>query len=302
MIIPPEIIGYAQATQRKWQIPSSLILSAAIIESDLGKKVPSGSNNWFGIKALHGQSQREAVTGEQTPAGDKFTIVAGFRVFPSIQAGFDAYGELLGLGNPYHDMVTKYLQSNRTPADVQALTNSLTGVYATAKDYGSALINVQKADNLYQYDIEKANPTSNASPAVATMPAPSAQAPAPGPVPTVSSSVTIDWGSFAAQLLENSEPIIAAAAQAGLNLALSEIPLGSLIAHFIGPTVISQYVAQGVTALAGLLKNDKLTIPASDFLATFVANAFNANEPQLAKFLGDSITPTIKAFIDKLKL
>jgi len=45
MTIPPEIIGYAQDTQRKWQIPASLILSAAIIESDLGKKVPSGSNN-----------------------------------------------------------------------------------------------------------------------------------------------------------------------------------------------------------------------------------------------------------------
>jgi flagellum-specific peptidoglycan hydrolase FlgJ len=172
----PQIVGWAQAAQRVYQIPASLSLSAAMVESTLGLHTPPNSNNWFGIKSSSGVSSR---TREQTASGANYIIDSDFAVYPSAAAGFMAYGKLLGLGSPYHNMVTKFLQSARAPADVQTLTNSLTGVYASEEDppYGSVLIGVQKQYNLYQYD-------ALTTPVPAPAPAPITPIPAPAPTPT----------------------------------------------------------------------------------------------------------------------
>lgn len=129
-----------------------------------------------------------------------------------------------------------------------------------------------------------------------------AAAPAAAPVPTVSGAVTVDWGDWAAQALAAETPIIEAAAQAGISTALGAIPFGSVISSFIGPTVVNQYVAQGLTALEGVLAPEKLTIAPSNALETYVANAINANEPALAAFLGAQLGPMISAAIAKLGL
>lgn len=145
-----EIIGWAQAAQRKWQIPTSLILSAAKVESNLGKAVPPGSNNWFGIKTSHGGVK--SPTREQTPGGVDYTITAGFMVFAHPADSFMYYGELLGTFAPYRAMVSKFLASNRGPDGVQTLSLALTGVYASDNHYGVILVAVQKTFDLYQYD------------------------------------------------------------------------------------------------------------------------------------------------------
>lgn len=297
-----EIIGWAQAAQQKWQIPASLSLSAAKVESNLGKATPPGSNNWFGIKDSHGVVTS---TREETAGGVSYTIQAGFMMFATPADGFMYYGHLLGLGAPYHDMVTRFVNSPRGSADVQALSRALTGVYATALNYGSALIAVQQLYGLYQFDKLNGVPMADATtaaPVPATSSTPAPVTTPPRVTPTVAQPIRIDWGSFVDQLLANEAPIIEAAISGGINLALAQIPMGSMIEMFIGPTVINQYIQQGLTALEGVLANQSLTIPASNMLVTTVANMFIANEPKLAAFLGPNLDTLIKAAVAKLNL
>lgn len=164
-----DIIGWAMAAQRVYQIPASLNLSAAKLESNLGAATPPGTNNWHGIKDPHNTST--TATKEQRADGSWYTIAAGFRVFASPAESFMYYGQLLGLAAPYHDMVTVFLKSPRGPADVAALSHALTGVYATAKNYGAALVEIQQSFNLYQYDHVPAVVTPPAQPAPPAVPA-----------------------------------------------------------------------------------------------------------------------------------
>ena len=218
--LTPEVVGWAQASQAKWQIPASLILSAAAVESNFGKATPPNTNNWFGIKAAHGVM---APTGEQTPGGVRYTIEAGFMVFKTPADGFMYYGELLGTHAPYRAMVTTLLRSPRKPVDVQILSHALTGVYATALDYGAALIAAQQKYYLYQYDEEtpltdtaslSPSPTAAPLPAgsltgaapVSAAPAPAAPAvvavSAPAAPPTQNTTqLTLAYGAAAQQAL-----------------------------------------------------------------------------------------------------
>jgi len=182
-----EIVGWAQAGEKVYQIPASLNLAAAKVESNLGAETPPGSNNWHGIKDPKGVV---ASTNEQTAGGVVYTIRAGFMMFKSPADSFMYYGHLLGLYEPYHDMVTTFLKSTRGPADVRALANSLTGVYATAVKYGAALITVMDQYNLYQYDVLAAPQPSQPS-----VPVP-AQPKAP-PVPGLPNWWTVPMFSFA---------------------------------------------------------------------------------------------------------
>lgn len=147
-----EIVGWAKAAQRVYQIPASLNLSAAMLESSLGAHTPPHTNNWHGIKDPSNTSATP--TREQAADGSWYTIAAGFRIFKTPADSFMYYAHLLGLAKPYHDMVTTFLNSPRGPADVQRLSRSLTGVYASAHDYGDGLIKIQQEYNLYQYDAD----------------------------------------------------------------------------------------------------------------------------------------------------
>ena len=171
-----EIVSWAKAAERTYQIPASLNLSAAMLESALGKSTPPHTNNWHGIKDAH--NPEATATEEQAADGSWYTIEAGFKVFPTPADSFMYYGHLLGLAKPYHDMVTTFLRSPRGAADVQKLSHALTGVYASAHTYGDQLVNIQKQFNLYQYDA----PTQQASLAP-TPPAPIAPPAQPASVP-----------------------------------------------------------------------------------------------------------------------
>lgn len=153
MINIQEFVPFAQATQRKWQVPASLSLSAFGLESNWGQAMPPNSNNGFGIKALPGQAASYARSPEVGKDGKLFYDTPRFRIFASIAEAFDGYGELLGLGKPYRQMMTTFLNSQRRPENVQNLSMALGGVYGgTPSTYGPALIRIQKQFNLYQYD------------------------------------------------------------------------------------------------------------------------------------------------------
>jgi len=292
---PPDVVADAQAEQAKWQIPASLSLSQWAVESNYGKDMPAGSNNPFGIKAVPGQAAVSASTGEQTTSGANYTIAASFRVFASIADAFDAHGRLLGLQRPYRNMVTAYLQSPRAPADVQRLSNALTGVYATALNYGAALINAQVRYNLYQYDKEL---QVTASPAPAPAPAtPPAATPAPTKTPTVGQSIQVDWGSWVSQFLIHETPLIEAVGEAAYTQFAP-----AMVKLFIGPNVIGQYIGQALVALENIVNTQNMQVPDTNIVASTVASLVNKNETALANFLASDLEPMIMSELKKLGL
>jgi hypothetical protein len=167
----PEIVGWAQAGQRVFQIPASLNLAAGFVESSLGKATPPGSNNWHGIKATAGSV---AQTREQRADGSWYTITSAFAIFGTPAASFMAYAKLLGTGEPYLAAVKTYLASERGVADVRMLATSIAIRYATAIAYGRALISVMDEHNLYVYDklpaiMPAPKPAAPAQPKATTM-------------------------------------------------------------------------------------------------------------------------------------
>lgn len=232
-LFPDEIILAAQASQAKWQIPASLTLAQWAVESEYGKRMPKGSNNPFGIKALPGQPTVEATTSEDPSGSNRPTGTQPFRKFASLEEAFDVHGRLLGLGHPYHNMVTAYLASPRAYADINRLANALTGVYAVAQNYGATLISVMTKWNLYQYDKEKImvdTPVAPATPVVVP--------PSPGASP-VAHGIAI--GDFAQVLLK------------GIDLA---IPVGLQIGETLVPFPFNVILQAGGTALEGYLHQE----------------------------------------------
>jgi hypothetical protein len=72
-------------------------------------------------------------------------------MYPSVAEAFDAHAELLATSH-YYFSARAAIPSGITEASANAFANALTGVYATAPNYGASLIAIMKGDNLYQYD------------------------------------------------------------------------------------------------------------------------------------------------------
>jgi hypothetical protein len=141
--IPQEVIDAAQAEQAKWWVPSSVSIAQWCLESNYGKSMPPDSNNPFGIKAKSGQPSVVCPTHEEVH-GHMIATTAAFRKFASLKDAFNSHGQLL-----HHPTYAKAMAA-RMNADNFA--NALTGVYATDSNYGSKLIALMKAHNLYQYN------------------------------------------------------------------------------------------------------------------------------------------------------
>lgn len=200
--IAPDVIAAAQAAEAKWGIPASIQLAQYGDESGWGADMPPGSNNPFGIKALHALPSVEAATveiihGRATPTD------AEFAVFPSIAAAFDAHAKLLALS-------AYYVKARACLPNVAAFCNALTGVYASDLRYGPKLNAIIADDNLTQYDAPPA-PKPKLVP-TASIP------PAPAPTPTSGAKTVSDTAS-------------AAPASAPATFATSKPTMASLTVH-----------------------------------------------------------------------
>lgn len=142
---PNTVIVAAQASQRKWDIPTSVTLAQWALESNYGKSMPSGSNNPFGIKAKPGQASVEAQTKEET-GGKMISTKAPFRKFASLDEAFEEHARLLATAGSYAKA-----RANRKDPDKFAA--SLTGVYATDSRYGEKLKKIMSVNDLYQFDV-----------------------------------------------------------------------------------------------------------------------------------------------------
>lgn len=92
--------------ERTRGIPGELTAGQCIIESSWLSKCPG--NNAFGIKWVKGP-YTELPTKERIN-GKEITIVDKFAAYPSLEAGFDAYADLILKGKYFKDRFARFQQ------------------------------------------------------------------------------------------------------------------------------------------------------------------------------------------------
>lgn len=122
------------------------------------------------------------------------------------------------------------------------------------------------------------------------------------PVPSVAGSTTIDWGSWAEQLIKNETAVIEGTVQGGVTMALSAVPFGNIIAGFIGPTVVKQYVDQALVVLEGVLADKSTTINSSNTLETYVISMIQNEAPILSAFIGAALPGLVQKALGSVGL
>ena len=146
---PDAIIAAARTSHRKYYPYGpfiSITLAQWADESDYGT-IPSGLNNFFGIKATSSMiasgNCRKRLTKEFLH-GQYVQLPLYFADYPSPEACFDAHAQLL-ISHHYIRCM-----SARTPEEY-AVALHLCG-YATEPRYPEILMNFIRTDNLTQYD------------------------------------------------------------------------------------------------------------------------------------------------------
>jgi len=155
--IAPDIIAAAKHSHARWGIPASVSLAQYALESGWGKTV-SGKFNFGGITAkVKGakfpigpgtplESATLCATHEEV-GGKRVACHRWFKDFDSAVAYFDYHASLLATAGAYAKARAKL-------PNADAFADALTGVYATASDYGAQLKAIMRGANLYQYDKE----------------------------------------------------------------------------------------------------------------------------------------------------
>ena len=154
--VPQDVIDAARASQRQWGIPASVTLAQWALESGWGTKV-SGKFNYGGITAKVKDAVFPFKPGTPLePAtlcwthenwqGKRVSCQRWFKDFPSVEAYFIAHAKLLATGAPYAKARAKL-------PDPNAFADALTGVYATAPNYGTVLKSIMGGSaNLYAFN------------------------------------------------------------------------------------------------------------------------------------------------------
>lgn len=139
-----EILPIAKSAAKKYNIPPSLTIAQAILESDWGK-CPIG-NNLYGIKAYadwKGKTQY-VYTKEQKKNGKYITIKTYFRDYDSIQDSVKDYIRLMNTDN--------YALIRESVTYIDACKAVKECKYATSLNYTNNLINLIEQYKLYSWD------------------------------------------------------------------------------------------------------------------------------------------------------
>lgn len=117
--------------------PAELTVPQWAVESGWGLRMPPGSNNPFGIKALPGQASVTANTVEVTK-GTATEIPQEFRKFDTLQDAFVYHGSLIATGAPYGAAFDQYEQNG----DVVGLIQRISPRYSTSPVYAKTLTTI----------------------------------------------------------------------------------------------------------------------------------------------------------------
>ncbi len=121
----------------------------------------------------------------------------------------------------------------------------------------------------------------------------------PTGAPTTAASISLPWPSWIEQGLAAEGPILEALAIGGINLALADVPFGSVVKSFIDP-IVTQYLGKALTYLEGIAgKAAPLTVPAASVIGATV-NAINTEMPQFAAMIGPELESLVTAAAAKL--
>lgn len=143
-------IAAAQLSQRVWGVPASVSLAQFALESAYGTKMPPGSNNPFGIKAVAGQPS-VTVSTKEVIGGKMVTVQAKFRKFDSFDEAFDAHARLLATKSIYASAMAAW----KTDRDLEKGIKLMAVKYATDPAYASKIMSIIQGQQLVQYDHEQ---------------------------------------------------------------------------------------------------------------------------------------------------
>jgi flagellum-specific peptidoglycan hydrolase FlgJ len=144
MSLAPDVIAAARRAQASHGIPASVLLAQFGLESAWGRRMPPGSNNPFGEKAIPGQASVSVATHEVV-RGQTVVLQAPFRLYASLDDAFDEHAQHLATS-------VHYALARAALPDVEGFCQGLDGVYATDPGYAGKLIALIRADDLTKYD------------------------------------------------------------------------------------------------------------------------------------------------------
>lgn len=141
------IIEAARTSQRDWGVPACVTLGQFGLESAWGTRMPVGSFNPFGIKAVSGQPAVMALTTEVV-RGQRIRLKQPFRKFSSWEEAFDSHGRLLNRPQ-YAQAMLIWTSLGELERYVQMLGRT----YATDPRYASKLLSLIASSGLKQYNL-----------------------------------------------------------------------------------------------------------------------------------------------------
>jgi hypothetical protein len=142
----------AQLSQRETQVPASVTIAQAILESGWGRSALSTfDKNFFGMKCFSQGSYaigcRSHATNECTPLGVCFGTTASFRVYASAADSFRDHGALLAGAARYQPAFAHADNPDQFAVQIAAAG------YATDPQYATKLSAIMAKYRLYQYDL-----------------------------------------------------------------------------------------------------------------------------------------------------
>lgn len=136
-----EVARFAQKYMRLTQVPASLTIAQAILESNWGRSgLTKQNNNLFGIKGAGGNFKtREFVNGKW------ITVTAGFRKYETFEGSIKDHNEMLQRMSRYRAVIgqTDYKKACQAVSDAG---------YATDPNYAVKLIGLIETYQLNKYD------------------------------------------------------------------------------------------------------------------------------------------------------
>lgn len=167
----------AQRSDRETQVPASVTLAQAILETGSGT-IAAGANNYFGIKATAVAKEpgvyQWGVNGvgcvlrktQEVIGGRSVTTIGAFRAYEGLAESIEDHGARL-LANDVYKAAFRYTEKPEKFARVIAR------YYATDPSYGDKVVSIMRGEKLTRYDVKgKAQPAPDpVTPPVTTTPA-----------------------------------------------------------------------------------------------------------------------------------
>jgi hypothetical protein len=132
------------------QVPASVTLAQAILESDWGRSaLAQDANNYFGMKATGTLGNDGVVwlpTSEYDDSGNLYTTSSAFRAYKSLDDSIADHDRLLSTASRY----APAMQATSDPQQFAALIAQ--GGYSSDPAYADKLVSLMDRYNLYQFD------------------------------------------------------------------------------------------------------------------------------------------------------